>query len=283
MVGPEAFTEVRYLAHAKQMQALDVDPRGRRRVRGRLRAPLGRPARAATGPRTPRRSSSRWARCSARSRTSSTSCARRASQIGALAIKSFRPFPLDEVRAALAGAKRVVVLEKALAVGVGGIVSANVRMALSGIELHGYTVVAGLGGRPITRQLAAGALRRGARRPARAAHLPRPRSRAGRGGARPDGSGRPQRPPRREHPARDRHRRREAALMAGQGATAPARRAARALLPGRQLRRRQPPARPRAAHRAGADASAPTASPPATAPARAAARRSAPATRSTRR
>ena len=72
--------------------------------------------------------------------------------IGALAIKSFRPFPLEEVREALAGAKRVVVLEKALAVGIGGIVSANVRMALSGIQLHGYTVIAGLGGRPITRK-----------------------------------------------------------------------------------------------------------------------------------
>jgi pyruvate ferredoxin oxidoreductase alpha subunit len=72
--------------------------------------------------------------------------------IGALAIKSFRPFPLEEVRAALGSAKRVVVLEKALAVGVGGIVSANVRMALSGIQLHGYTAIAGLGGRAITKK-----------------------------------------------------------------------------------------------------------------------------------
>jgi pyruvate ferredoxin oxidoreductase alpha subunit len=45
-----------------------------------------------------------------------------------------------------------VVLEKSLAVGIGGIVSANVRMALSGVHLHGYTVIAGLGGRPITRR-----------------------------------------------------------------------------------------------------------------------------------
>jgi pyruvate ferredoxin oxidoreductase alpha subunit len=45
----------------------------------------------------------------------------------------------------------VVVLEKALAVGIGGIVSANVRMALSGVALHGYTVIAGLGGRAITK------------------------------------------------------------------------------------------------------------------------------------
>jgi 2-oxoacid:acceptor oxidoreductase gamma subunit (pyruvate/2-ketoisovalerate family) len=70
---------------------------------------------------------------------------------GALGITSFRPFPLEQVRAALGGAERVVVLEKALAVGIGGIVSANVRMALSGIALHGYTAIAGLGGRAITK------------------------------------------------------------------------------------------------------------------------------------
>jgi len=73
-------------------------------------------------------------------------------KVGAVGIKSFRPFPLEEVRDALGHAKRVVVLEKALAVGIGGIVSANVRMALSGIQLHGYTVIAGLGGRPITKE-----------------------------------------------------------------------------------------------------------------------------------
>ena len=44
-----------------------------------------------------------------------------------------------------------MVIEKALAVGIGGILSANVRTALSGIQLHGYTVIAGLGGRAITR------------------------------------------------------------------------------------------------------------------------------------
>ncbi len=70
--------------------------------------------------------------------------------IGALGITSFRPFPLEEVRKALVGAERVVVLEKALAVGVGGIVTANVRMALSGVALDGHTVIAGLGGRSIT-------------------------------------------------------------------------------------------------------------------------------------
>ena len=59
----------------------------------------------------------------------------------------FRPFPADEVRAALAGAEHVVVLERAFAVGIGGIVSADVRPALAGIPRTVNTVVAGLGGR----------------------------------------------------------------------------------------------------------------------------------------
>ena len=51
---------------------------------------------------------------------------------------------------ALKHCKRFVVLEKSLAVGIGGIVATNVRMAVTGMGLKGYTVVAGLGGRAIT-------------------------------------------------------------------------------------------------------------------------------------
>jgi hypothetical protein len=43
-------------------------------------------------------------------------------RIGVLGITSFRPFPLVEVAAALKNCKRFVVLEKSLAVGIGGIV-----------------------------------------------------------------------------------------------------------------------------------------------------------------
>jgi pyruvate ferredoxin oxidoreductase alpha subunit len=71
-------------------------------------------------------------------------------RIGVLGIQSFRPFPLAAVRAELQGAERVVVLEKSFCVGLGGVVSTDVRLALSGLQLHGYTVVAGLGGRAIT-------------------------------------------------------------------------------------------------------------------------------------
>ena len=72
--------------------------------------------------------------------------------IGCVSICSFRPFPLAALRDVLEHAQRVVVLEKCLAVGLGGIVSDGVRKALSGIMLKGYTVIAGLGGRAITRQ-----------------------------------------------------------------------------------------------------------------------------------
>ena len=54
------------------------------------------------------------------------------------------------MHAALAGASRVVVIERALAVGAGGIVAGDVRIALTGTGIGQRTVIAGLGGRPIT-------------------------------------------------------------------------------------------------------------------------------------
>jgi pyruvate ferredoxin oxidoreductase alpha subunit len=151
MVGPEAFAEVKYLAHAKQMQALDAIPE----IAAEFERGFGRPSGGLVrGYRIEDAETIVVALGSVLGTIEDTVDELRegGEKIGALAIRSFRPFPLEEVRAALGEAKRVVVLEKALAVGIGGIVSANVRMALSGIDLHGYTVVAGLGGRPITRR-----------------------------------------------------------------------------------------------------------------------------------
>jgi pyruvate ferredoxin oxidoreductase alpha subunit len=73
-------------------------------------------------------------------------------RIGVLGISCFRPWPLAAVREALSGAKRVVVLEKSLAVGLGGIVSNNVAASFPGSPDVVHTVVAGLGGRAITRR-----------------------------------------------------------------------------------------------------------------------------------
>jgi pyruvate ferredoxin oxidoreductase alpha subunit len=71
--------------------------------------------------------------------------------IGAVTIRSFRPFPKDQLRAVLQNAKRVIVFEKDLAVGLGGILSSNVRWALRGLTTPVYSVIGGLGGRPIIR------------------------------------------------------------------------------------------------------------------------------------
>jgi pyruvate ferredoxin oxidoreductase alpha subunit len=151
MVGPDAFTEVRYLAHAKQMQALELIPRDAAEF-GKI---FGRTAGGLTRAyRTEDADTIVVALGSVLGTIKDTVDEMRAEghRIGVLGIVSFRPFPLAEVRQALARAKRVVVLEKSLAVGIGGIVSANVRMALSGVHLHGYTVIGGLGGRAITRR-----------------------------------------------------------------------------------------------------------------------------------
>jgi pyruvate ferredoxin oxidoreductase alpha subunit len=74
----------------------------------------------------------------------------RGERVGALAIRCLRPWPAGEVRAALAHTRRVIVLEKAFAVGIGGIVGQNVRLALDRLGIRVHDVMAGLGGRAIT-------------------------------------------------------------------------------------------------------------------------------------
>jgi pyruvate ferredoxin oxidoreductase alpha subunit len=150
MVGPEAFMEVKYLAHAKQMQALELIPEiatDFEREFGRQSGGLIRSYRAQDAETIV------VALGSVLGTIQDTVDEMREDgvSIGAVGITSFRPFPLAALREALGGAQRVVVLEKALAVGIGGIVTANVRMALAGIQLQGYTVIAGLGGRAITK------------------------------------------------------------------------------------------------------------------------------------
>ena len=113
----------RYLAHARQEHALGADPADRGGVR--RAASAGTPAAWSAVPGGRRGDDHRRPRLGARHDRGrrSTRCAPRASRSGRSAIKSFRPFPLDEVRAAVSGAKRVVVLEKAWRSASGGIVS----------------------------------------------------------------------------------------------------------------------------------------------------------------
>ncbi len=72
--------------------------------------------------------------------------------IGVLGLTTFRPFPFEAVREALTAAHNVFIVEKAFQLGVGGIVTENVRSSLRGTATHDQTLIAGLGGRPITKQ-----------------------------------------------------------------------------------------------------------------------------------
>jgi pyruvate ferredoxin oxidoreductase alpha subunit len=73
-------------------------------------------------------------------------------RIGSVNISCYRPFPLAALRAVLQNARRVVALEKSLAPGIGGMLSADIRTALAGTAVSLHTAIAGLGGRAITKQ-----------------------------------------------------------------------------------------------------------------------------------
>jgi pyruvate ferredoxin oxidoreductase alpha subunit len=150
MVGPEAFTEVRYLAHHKQLRALELIPQ----LSEDFKKQFGR---ASGGLLRTYRTEAADTIIIALGSVNGTiqevvdEMRDEGSFIGSVSICSFRPFPLAALREAIKHAKRVVVLEKSFAVGLGGILSDGVRKSLSGIALNGYTVIAGLGGRAITR------------------------------------------------------------------------------------------------------------------------------------
>jgi pyruvate ferredoxin oxidoreductase alpha subunit len=149
MVGPEAFAEVRYLAHFKQLQALDRIPE----LASEFATTFGR---RAGGLVNPYRSEDAEVVVVALGSVLGTikeavdELRERGRRVGALGVSTFRPFPATAVRRALEHAKRVVVVEKALAPGTGGVLARDVTMAVSDLPLQVHSVIAGLGGRPVT-------------------------------------------------------------------------------------------------------------------------------------
>ncbi len=159
MVGPDAFTEVRYLAHLRQLDALRVIPR----VATQFAARFGRRSGGLLRPyRVPGAETVVVALGSVVGTLQDVVDAERdeGASVGLLGVTSFRPFPYAALAAQLTDARRVVVIERALAVGAGGIVSGDVRLALAGLDTEIRTVVAGLGGRPVTTASLRAVLRR---------------------------------------------------------------------------------------------------------------------------
>ena len=152
MVGPEAFTEVRYLQHYKQTLALRLIPE----YAAAFKKQFGRDSGGLL----------RSYRCedaelivvamgSVNGTIKDTIDEMRADglSVGLVTLVSFRPFPTAALREKLVRARNVVVIEKSFAVGMGGPLANNVDLALRNVagapQVH--SVIAGLGGRPITK------------------------------------------------------------------------------------------------------------------------------------
>ena len=152
MVGPDAFTEVRFLQHYKQNLALRLLPEFAAEFNARFGRDSGGLLRTY---RTEDAEVLVVAMGSINGTIKDTIDEMRAEgvRIGLVTLVSFRPFPTQALRDVLFGASHVVVVEKSFAIGMGGQLANNVDLALRNTprapQVH--SAVAGLGGRPITR------------------------------------------------------------------------------------------------------------------------------------
>jgi pyruvate ferredoxin oxidoreductase alpha subunit len=148
LVGPEAFTEVRFLAHAKQLQAIgrigevaDEFARSFGRRSGGLvnsyRAEDAEVVVVALGS------------ILGTIKDVADEMRERGTKVGVVGISSFRPFPLEALHEAIGDARRVVVIERAFSTGFGGVLSTDVALAIADARARISTVVAGLGGRAV--------------------------------------------------------------------------------------------------------------------------------------
>ncbi len=151
MVGPEAFTEVKYMSHMKNLEALSVIPEEAAKfaeIFNRDSGGLIRPYKMESA----RNVVIALGSVLGTIKDVVDEMIVDGFSIGVLGLTTFRPFPFDAVRDALVNAHNVFVVEKAFQLGVGGIVTENVRTSLRGTATHDQTLIAGLGGRPITKQ-----------------------------------------------------------------------------------------------------------------------------------
>ena len=149
MVGPESFMEVKYLAHHRMIDSERVV----KRVAEEFEAHFGRKTGGLL--RTYRAEGAETVVLALGSIIGTLKDVidelhLDGHSIGVLGLTSFRPFPYDALAAALKDAKRVIILEKAFSTGTGGIVTLDVARAIEGMDIKDFTVIAGLGGRPIT-------------------------------------------------------------------------------------------------------------------------------------
>ena len=152
MVGPDAFTEVRYLQYYKQQTALPLIEDLAREFRdafGREAGGLLRGYHAENADLVIVAMGS----ISGTIKDVIDELRAEGQSVGLVTLVTFRPFPTQALQAALARARDVVVIDKALDAGMGGPLASNISIALRGLprppKLH--SAIVGLGGRPVTK------------------------------------------------------------------------------------------------------------------------------------
>ncbi len=158
MVGPEAFTEVRYLAHQKLTGSMEVIER----VAEEFKTKFGR---ASGGLLSTYRMEDAemcvFAMGSLLGTIKDTvdELREQGLKIGVVGLTCYRPFPFKAVREALSRVKKVVVIDRMIGAGEGGAVALDVMKALQGLPVEQHSMIAGLGGRAVSRQSFAEAFR----------------------------------------------------------------------------------------------------------------------------
>jgi len=151
MVGPDAFTEVRYLAHHKQKEALSIIEKQAQefaRIFGRDSGGLIKSYDAEDADTVVVTMGSVVGTL----QELVPEMRAEGHSVGILSLRSFRPFPAAAICKMLSNAKQLVVLEKSFAVGMGGVLASEIHMAVQTHKLKISSVIAGLGGRTITKK-----------------------------------------------------------------------------------------------------------------------------------
>lgn len=153
MVGPEAFTELKVLQNYKYAEALKLIGS----VAGEYKEKFGRDSGGLVRSyRTEDADFAIVAMGSVNGTIKDTIDELRVEgmKAGLVTVVTYRPFPTDALRAALKGFKQILVIDRAFSFGQGGYLTADVENALLPLAHRPQvlSVVAGLGGRPITRK-----------------------------------------------------------------------------------------------------------------------------------
>lgn len=152
IVGPEYYYEGRYVMHRDALKALDLYPE----ICSRYRDVFGRNYDIVEEYRCEDAENIivTLGTITSVTRITVDRLRERGESVGLMKVRMFRPVPVERWRAVLGGAIRVIVIDRDLIAGAGGVLSMEVKAVLSGFkdDTMVFSAIAGLGGRDVTPQ-----------------------------------------------------------------------------------------------------------------------------------